>query len=209
MATMTSICEVLRCPRCGVQAHVDLGDPRNPSVEFADWQEAYSAGWRPIARAHPIVQCANQEAPLEEWVYRFLCPKCASETNESERASLVQNMGDKWRIAPEDVRPGLGTKERPLVCVVRRCKDLPDEWLAHCLTVDVMTQGGSMQHSLEALGESLELCRKDDEARGLDFYERPPAPDEYWSDVTEVPGAPNATAVKSTQLPGAKLPPHK
>jgi len=71
-------------------------------------------------------------------------------------------------------------KEQPLVCVVSRCKDLSGEWLAHCLTVDVVTQGGSMQQAFEALGEALEMCREDDEANGLDFYERKPAPVEFW-----------------------------
>ena len=125
----------------------------------------------------------------------------ASDRTEADRMLSV--------VHGRQLRQGGKGKERPLVCVARRCKDLPGEWLAHCLTVDVMTQGGSMQDSLAALGEALELCRADDKTRGLDFYERGPAPDEYWSDVTAVPRASNVDAVKGTQLSGAELPPHK
>ena len=69
---------------------------------------------------------------------------------------------------------------RFLVCVLTPCKDIPGEWLAHCLTTDIITQGAGLQQACEALGEALQLCAGDDADNGRDFYDRKPAPTEYW-----------------------------
>jgi predicted RNase H-like HicB family nuclease len=73
---------------------------------------------------------------------------------------------------------------KQLICVVRPCKDISGEWLAHCLSHDVISQGSSIQQACEAIGEALQLCIDDDAANGRDFDDRNPAPPECWKDVT-------------------------
>jgi len=70
-----------------------------------------------------------------------------------------------------------------LVCVFTPSEDIPDTWVGHCLTTDIVSQGKGIQQSVKALGEAIQMCMDDDEKKGLDFYDRKPAPAEYWEQL--------------------------
>jgi predicted RNase H-like HicB family nuclease len=63
---------------------------------------------------------------------------------------------------------------------VTRAPDLPGKWLAHCLHLDILTQGDSVEHAFAMAQEAVELAVLEDVAQGLDPLERAPAPEEEW-----------------------------
>lgn len=64
----------------------------------------------------------------------------------------------------------------------RRSEEVPGQWLAHCLDVDVVTYGNSLKHALDMAREAVDLVIKDDLASGLEPMERS-APREEWESV--------------------------
>lgn len=73
-----------------------------------------------------------------------------------------------------------------LVAVVTPSESIPGQWIGHCLTIDVVTQGTSIAHAFEMLEEAVLLSVEDDLGRGLDPLTRPQAPPECWKIVQDV-----------------------
>ncbi len=68
----------------------------------------------------------------------------------------------------------------PLWIVFRRAQDLPGQWTAHCLDLDVITVGTSLRHAIEMAEEACYMVLADDLNAGRDPLTRR-APDEHWS----------------------------
>lgn len=69
---------------------------------------------------------------------------------------------------------------REFSVLVRRDDGLPDQWVAHCLNWDLITQGDSPAHALEMLCEAIGLAIEEDRRGGLDPSDLPPAPPDVW-----------------------------
>ncbi len=69
--------------------------------------------------------------------------------------------------------------------VVRPASDLPGQWVAQCLDVDVVSQGNSLDHALGMAREALVIVILDELSRGRDPLERR-APDEIFSELYDV-----------------------
>lgn len=74
--------------------------------------------------------------------------------------------------------------ETNVVVLVTPAESIPGRWVAHCLNLDLVTQGNSIQHAVSMAGEALAQVIEDDLAHGLDPLERPPAPQECWDLVS-------------------------
>lgn len=70
---------------------------------------------------------------------------------------------------------------RNLWVLVTRSKELPDQWVAHCLDLDVVTQGNSIEHAFEMSVEAVQMLIDDDIEHGLNPFTRSPAPEEEWA----------------------------
>jgi len=57
--------------------------------------------------------------------------------------------------------------------------DLPGQWVAHCLEMDVMSQGDSLSNAIESIQEAIELSLMDDLEAGVS---RAGAPGEFWDE---------------------------
>ena len=66
--------------------------------------------------------------------------------------------------------------------VVRRAPDVPGQWLAHCLELDVVSQGNSLQHAITMIREAVEIVVIDDLSKGFDPLRRR-ASQEDWDDL--------------------------
>jgi predicted RNase H-like HicB family nuclease len=69
--------------------------------------------------------------------------------------------------------------------VVKRAPDLPGWWIAHCLDIDVLSQGDSLQDALESIPEAVRIAVVDDLQMGREPLRRR-APDEYWAELAEI-----------------------
>ncbi|MBS2028705.1 MAG: hypothetical protein JST54_12460 [Deltaproteobacteria bacterium] len=65
---------------------------------------------------------------------------------------------------------------------VRPSEDVPGQWVAHCLNIDVVSQGNSLAHAFEMIMEASLQTVMDDVAAGRDPDERR-APQEFWTDL--------------------------
>lgn len=64
--------------------------------------------------------------------------------------------------------------------------EIAGQWVAHCLNLDVVTQGDSVQHAFAMVEEAVRLVIEDDLAQGLDPLERPQAPEDRWQVANSV-----------------------
>ncbi|MGK4001529.1 hypothetical protein WMF31_02815 [Sorangium sp. So ce1036] len=64
---------------------------------------------------------------------------------------------------------------------VKPAEDVPGQWLAHCLDIDVMTQGNSLLHAVRMLFEAVVMVAMADREVGQDLRDRKPAPEEDWA----------------------------
>ena len=64
--------------------------------------------------------------------------------------------------------------------------EIPGQWVAHCLNLDVVTQGDSVQHAFAMAEEAVRLVIEDDLSHGLDPLERPKAPEDKWQMASTV-----------------------
>ncbi|MES1204707.1 MAG: hypothetical protein ABUS79_02100 [Pseudomonadota bacterium] len=69
--------------------------------------------------------------------------------------------------------------------VARPADDLPDQWVAHCLDLDVVTQGTSFEHVIEMVKEASLMVVCDDLAAGKEPTLRR-APDECWAEMRQI-----------------------
>jgi predicted RNase H-like HicB family nuclease len=67
-----------------------------------------------------------------------------------------------------------------MVVLVTPSEQLAGQWVAHCLNLDVVTQGNSIEHAFEMAQEAILMAIADDLAEGLDPMERQPAPQSCW-----------------------------
>lgn len=63
----------------------------------------------------------------------------------------------------------------------RKSEDLPGVWVGHCLGLDVVSQGDSLEDAVQNLLEAIRLVVVDDCSRGVDPRQRPTAPEEDWT----------------------------
>lgn len=66
--------------------------------------------------------------------------------------------------------------------VLRPASDLPGQWVAHCLDVDVVTYGDSPRHALEMSKEAVEMVFVDDLIANREPLDRR-APRQYWDEL--------------------------
>ena len=69
---------------------------------------------------------------------------------------------------------------------IERAKEIPGEWVSHCLDFDVVMQGRSLQEAFDTLIESMRMIVIDDMKVGRDPHERR-APksewDRFWAEI--------------------------
>ncbi len=66
--------------------------------------------------------------------------------------------------------------------VVRPAEDLANQWVAHCLDLDVVTQGTSFGHAMEMAFEAVSMVVADDIVAGRDPLSRR-APEKFWEEL--------------------------
>lgn len=65
-------------------------------------------------------------------------------------------------------------------------EDIPGQWVAHCLNLDIISQGNSLAHAREMIFEAVALSLTDDLVASRNPMERPSAPPEYWEKLNHV-----------------------
>ncbi len=85
----------------------------------------------------------------------------------------------------------MGTASRTVRCtlhtLITPAQDVPGLWVAHCLELDVISQGNDPEHALRAIAEAVEMVVEDDLERGDDPLEvRTRAPEECWITLLRV-----------------------
>lgn len=73
-----------------------------------------------------------------------------------------------------------------LKVIVYRDESIPDQWVGHCLDLDIVVQGTDVSQTLEALKEAVGMVVEDDLDHNIDPLERPSAPQEYWEKFFDV-----------------------
>lgn len=58
--------------------------------------------------------------------------------------------------------------------------DVEGQWIAHCLDLDVVTQGSSLEHAALMGREAVDIVIESDAANGKDPFSRDQAPEEDW-----------------------------
>lgn len=79
----------------------------------------------------------------------------------------------------------MNTREYNLWFVFRRAEDVPGEWVGHCLDLDVISQGTTLQHALRMLGEACFMVVRDDVSAGRDPLDRR-APQPSWDSMFNI-----------------------
>src|SRR5882724_3261643 len=69
--------------------------------------------------------------------------------------------------------------------VVRPAEDLPDQWVAHCLDLDVVSQGNTFQQAMEMVFEASSMIVADDIVAGRDPSSRR-APENFWEELIAI-----------------------
>lgn len=70
--------------------------------------------------------------------------------------------------------------EQDIWILFKPADDVPGEWIAHCLTFDIVSQGSSLLHALEMIKDAVVICVCDDLSHGRNPGDRPEAPPEAW-----------------------------
>jgi len=69
--------------------------------------------------------------------------------------------------------------------VLKKAEDVPGQWVAHCLDIDVVSQGNSLPHAIEMINEAMIMTLVDDLQHGRNPLERS-APKKFWDELWEV-----------------------
>ena len=77
------------------------------------------------------------------------------------------------------------TREYNFWFVLQRAENIPGEWTAHCLELDVVSQGRSLRHAMEMLHEACCIVVCDDLVAGRDPLDRR-APAKFWDDLYKI-----------------------
>lgn len=86
-------------------------------------------------------------------------------------------------MTPSQSLPG---KPCVLQVLVSRAPDVPGEWVAHCLNLDVISQGRSVREAIDAVCEAVTMVVEADLARGVDPLKRESAPEEFWESFSSI-----------------------
>jgi hypothetical protein len=68
---------------------------------------------------------------------------------------------------------------------IGKASDVPGQWAAHCLDVDVVTYGNSPRHAFDMVQEAVAMVIEDDLNRGADPTDRV-APAEDWIELADL-----------------------
>jgi predicted RNase H-like HicB family nuclease len=92
--------------------------------------------------------------------------------------------------------------EATLHVLVTPAEDIPGQWVAHCLNLDVVTAGESIEHALEMAREAVLEVVADDLKHDLNPLDRASAPTECWEIATAMMhhGTPLANVADRTQI---------
>jgi len=77
-------------------------------------------------------------------------------------------------------------KEKELWLVLEPAEDIPGQWTGHCLDLDIVSQGASLQHALQMTFEAVLLTVADDLEAARDPFARRSAPDQDWEHLTKI-----------------------
>ncbi len=64
--------------------------------------------------------------------------------------------------------------------LVARSEQVAGQWVAHCLALDIVSQGDSIAHAFEMASEAVLECVKSDIEHDLNPSDRQPAPEKEW-----------------------------
>jgi predicted RNase H-like HicB family nuclease len=79
----------------------------------------------------------------------------------------------------------MNTREYNFWFVFKRAGDVPGEWVGHCLDLDVVTQGNSLQHAMQMLSEACSMTVCDDVRSSMDPLDRR-APQACWDSMFNI-----------------------
>ena len=65
--------------------------------------------------------------------------------------------------------------------LISPAQDLPGQWVAHCLELDLVSQGNSPKHAEDMIAEAIEMCADENIRAGRPPFSFRAAPDEVWS----------------------------
>lgn len=82
-------------------------------------------------------------------------------------------------------RQPLATYSFALWVVFKKAPDVPGQWTAHCLDIDVISQGSSLPHAMQMIEQAIGMTLIDDLGRGRNPLERS-APKEYWDELWKI-----------------------
>lgn len=71
------------------------------------------------------------------------------------------------------------------LCILLTRDESIGSWTAHCLELDVVSQGPTIPTAITAAIEAVEMVIKDDCDNGLDPLDRSVAPQEYWHELLD------------------------
>src|SRR5262249_2245872 len=69
---------------------------------------------------------------------------------------------------------------------VKRAEDLPGQWIAHCLDLDVVTQGNDASHAIQMLAEAVAMTIGHERESGRDLLAGRRAPQESWDELYDL-----------------------
>lgn len=102
----------------------------------------------------------------------------------------------------------MAERARDLWVLVTPAPDLPDQWIGHCLELDIMSVGTSISHALEMTAEAVSICVGDDLEHGRDPFARAKAPASDWQTLEQLKSAgtrrqpsEGELVIAATQLP--------
>jgi hypothetical protein len=77
--------------------------------------------------------------------------------------------------------------------------DAADQWVAHCLDLDVVSQGDNLAHALQMVAEASAMVVAEDMKRGAEPLARR-APDECWDAVQKLTATPSLRPLSRQEI---------
>jgi len=69
--------------------------------------------------------------------------------------------------------------KKTFIAILKPSKDLKNQWVAHCLDLDLVTQGNSISHAYNMMIEAINIIIKCSNDMGVESGKL--APEKYWS----------------------------
>ena len=76
--------------------------------------------------------------------------------------------------------------DRNFWLLVKPADDVPGQWVGHCLELDIISVGDSLQDAIKMTAEATFECVVDDLVNGRDPFDRNMAPAEYFGELSRV-----------------------